>query len=167
MVRSNAEWLDHPHGQALAAKPVVEITKIGDSNPEPFEAAKDGDRPLSGLRVLDLTRILAGPVAARTLAEHGADVLMVAAENTPQIKTWSWIHATANVVVSSTSPRVTASKGCGPWCAARMCFPKATGPWHSPLLLSARLTLNQKLRTLCERFTILLFLNLTAVLAFL
>ncbi|MBT5107437.1 MAG: CoA transferase [Rhodospirillaceae bacterium] len=85
MVRANSEWLDHPHGQALAAKPVVEITKIGDSEPEPFEVGPDV-RPLSGIRVLDLTRILAGPIAARTLAEHGADVMMVAAADTPQIK---------------------------------------------------------------------------------
>lgn len=83
MVRDNAEWLAHPHGQALAAQPVVEIEKIGDSDPEPFPA--DGPA-LAGIRVLDLTRILAGPVAARTCAEHGADVLMVAAEHTPQIK---------------------------------------------------------------------------------
>ncbi|MEK9725443.1 MAG: CoA transferase [Rhodospirillaceae bacterium] len=82
MVRSNAEWLAHPHGQALAAKPIVEIIKIGDSDPEPLP---DGPRPLSGIRALDLTRILAGPVAARTLAEHGAEVLMVAAEGVPQI----------------------------------------------------------------------------------
>ncbi len=83
MVRSNAEWLVHPHGQALKAKPIVEIIKIADSDPEPFP---EGDRPLSGIRVLDLTRILAGPIAARTLAEHGADVLMVAAEHLPQIE---------------------------------------------------------------------------------
>ncbi len=83
MVRQNAEWLAHPHGQALAAQPVVEIEKIGDSDPEPLPS--DGP-PLAGVRVLDLTRILAGPVAARTLAEHGGDVLMVAAEHTPQIK---------------------------------------------------------------------------------
>ena len=83
MVRSNAEWLDHPHGQVLKAKPIVEIIKIADSDPEPLP---DGDRPLSGVRVLDLTRILAGPIAARTLAESGADVLMVAAEHLPQIK---------------------------------------------------------------------------------
>ena len=51
--------------------------------PEPFP---EGDRPLSGIRALDLTRILAGPIAARTLAENGADVLMVAAEYLPQIK---------------------------------------------------------------------------------
>ena len=82
MVRSNAEWLDHAHGQALESKPIVEIIKIADSDPEPFPA---GDRPLSGIRTLDLTRILAGPIAARTLAEHGADVLMVTAEHLPQI----------------------------------------------------------------------------------
>lgn len=82
MVRSNDEWLAHPHGRGLAAKPIIEITKIGESDPEPLP--KDG-RPLNGIRVLDLTRILAGPMAARTLAEHGADVLMVTAERLPQI----------------------------------------------------------------------------------
>jgi crotonobetainyl-CoA:carnitine CoA-transferase CaiB-like acyl-CoA transferase len=83
MVRENAEWLEHPHGRALAARPVVEIEKIADSDPEPFPAE---GRALEGIRVLDLTRILAGPVAARTCAEHGADVLMVAAKRLPQIK---------------------------------------------------------------------------------
>ena len=76
MVRTNAEWLAHAHGQALSQKPIVEIIKLGDSDPEPLP---EGPRPLSGIRVLDLTRILAGPMAARTLAEHGADVLMVTA----------------------------------------------------------------------------------------
>jgi crotonobetainyl-CoA:carnitine CoA-transferase CaiB-like acyl-CoA transferase len=82
MVRSNDEWLAEPHGRVLAAKPIVEIFKIGDSEPEPLPRS---GRPLSGIRTLDLTRILAGPMAARTLAEHGADVLMVAAERLPQI----------------------------------------------------------------------------------
>ena len=82
MVRTNAEWLAHPHGKVLAAKPIVEVLKIGDSDPEPLPA---GDRPLSGIRALDLTRILAGPIAARTLAEHGAEVLMVTAPRLPQI----------------------------------------------------------------------------------
>ena len=87
MVRSNEEWLASPHGQALAGKPVVEIIKIADSDPEPLPHNVGGDeRPLSGIRALDLTRILAGPIAARTLAENGADVLMVTAENLPQIK---------------------------------------------------------------------------------
>lgn len=83
VVRSHDEWLAHPHGAELATRPIVEIEKIGDSAPEPFTR---GGGALSGIRVLDLTRILAGPVAARTCAEHGADVLMVAARRAPQIK---------------------------------------------------------------------------------
>ena len=84
-VRSNAEWMAHPQGQYLATRPLVEIEKIGESKPEPMRASiTSGDRPLSGIRTLDLTRILAGPVAARTLAEHGADVLMVTAGHLPQ-----------------------------------------------------------------------------------
>jgi crotonobetainyl-CoA:carnitine CoA-transferase CaiB-like acyl-CoA transferase len=81
-VRTREEWLAHPQGAYLAARPVVEITKVADGEPEPLPP---GDRPLSGIRALDLTRILAGPAAGRTLAEHGADVLMVAAPHLPQV----------------------------------------------------------------------------------
>ena len=82
MIRTNSEWLSESHGKVLSKKPVIEIIKIGPSDPEPIP---NGNRPLSGIKVLDLTRILAGPIAARTLAEHGADVLMVTAENLPQV----------------------------------------------------------------------------------
>ena len=80
VVRSPEEWLAHPQGQILADRPVVEITKIGDA---PIESPKAGARPLSNLRVLDLTRVLAGPTSARTLAEHGAQVLHVSSPNLP------------------------------------------------------------------------------------
>ena len=86
MVRSSEEWLASPHGQVLSGKPIVEIIRIGDSEPEPFPSMNQAaERPLAGVRVLDLTRILAGPVCARTLAEHGAEVLMVTAQSLPQM----------------------------------------------------------------------------------
>ncbi len=81
-MRSPAEWAAHPQAAAIAARPVISFEKIGGAPPRPLTT---GERPLSGLRVLDLTRIIAGPVAGRALGAHGADVMRISAPGLPFI----------------------------------------------------------------------------------
>jgi len=79
-MRSPGGWAKHPQAAAVAAMPVVRIDKIGEALPRPLPT---GQKSLSGLRVLDLTRIIAGPVAGRALAAHGADVMRISAPGLP------------------------------------------------------------------------------------
>jgi hypothetical protein len=74
--RSTKEWLAHPEGAYLAKTPLIEIIKIGESAPEPWSG--DPTQPLSGIKVMSNTHVIAGTVSARTLAEYGAQVLHVA-----------------------------------------------------------------------------------------
>lgn len=80
LTRSRNEWKAHPHGVAIAKLPLIDIVKIGDA---PVRALPKGDHPLSDVRVLDLTRVLAGPTSGRVLAESGADVLHIVAPHLP------------------------------------------------------------------------------------
>jgi crotonobetainyl-CoA:carnitine CoA-transferase CaiB-like acyl-CoA transferase len=82
MMRSHEEWSALPHAKALAELPLLSIEKIGEAPPKAWPA---GDRPLAGVRVLDLSRVIAGPVAGRTLAAHGADVLLISGPHLPAI----------------------------------------------------------------------------------
>lgn len=80
VVRTREEWLAHPQGQAVAATPLVSIEKIGDCEPVTLPAAM---RPLSEVRVIDFTHVIAGPTLSRTLAEQGAGVLRLVSPRFP------------------------------------------------------------------------------------
>jgi hypothetical protein len=80
------EWDAHPQRAAVARLPLVAVERIGPAPPRPWPVLGREARPLEGLRVLDLTRILAGPVGGRTLAAYGADVMLVNAPHLPNIE---------------------------------------------------------------------------------
>lgn len=81
-MRSFEEWDAHPQGQAIARLPLMSVDRIGDAAPR---AWPQGERPLAGIKVLDLTRIIAGPVGTMALAAHGADVMLVTSPNLPSV----------------------------------------------------------------------------------
>jgi hypothetical protein len=141
LARALEEWQKHGQAHAIAALPVLEVIRIGDSRPEPLPKAL---RPLAGIRVLDLTRVIAGPTAARTLAEHGADVLKINAADLPnsgflefdtghgkraafldlrrrdEVETLRDLAAKADVFSQSYRPGALAAKGFAPEDLARL-----------------------------------------------
>lgn len=84
LIRTPDEWAAHGQAHAIASLPLFEIERIGDAPVEPIGRGASG-QPLAGVRVLDLTRIIAGPVAGRTLASHGAQTLLVNGPHLPNI----------------------------------------------------------------------------------
>lgn len=137
LIRTPDEWAVHEQARAIASLPLFEIERIGDAPVEPIGGG-DAGQPLAGVRVLDLTRIIAGPVAGRTLASHGAQTLLVNGPHLPNIaplvidngrgKRSTWIdlrddagvdtlHALArdaDVFLQSYRPGALAARGFGP-----------------------------------------------------
>ena len=85
MLRTFDEWDATPQAQAIAAQPLMTITRIGDAAPVALPSLCADAKPLDGLKVLDFTRILAGPAGGRALAAFGADVMLVNAPHLPNI----------------------------------------------------------------------------------
>jgi crotonobetainyl-CoA:carnitine CoA-transferase CaiB-like acyl-CoA transferase len=84
LIRTPDEWAALDQAKAIAGLPLFEIARIGDAPAEPPHAS-GAERPLERVRVLDLSRIIAGPVAGRALAHHGADVLTINGPHLPNI----------------------------------------------------------------------------------
>lgn len=82
-VRTIEEWQNHKQYHAISKLPLIEIIKIGESNKE---SLPNGDMPLSGIKMLDLSRVIAGPICGKTMSEHGATVMLVTSPNLPSIE---------------------------------------------------------------------------------
>ncbi|MDA2893308.1 CoA transferase [Mycolicibacterium sp. BiH015] len=107
MVRSTEEFLKTAQYQSvLSSLPVIEIEKIGDSDPIPFSA--DPSAPLSGVRALGRAHIIAGAGQGRAMALHGADVLNVWQPGEYEVET---MYCTSNVGVRSTWLDIRSSDG--------------------------------------------------------
>ncbi|WP_460782400.1 CoA transferase [Microbacterium shaanxiense] len=101
---------DPAEDTSLRRRPLVEITRIGEGSTASAPALLDPAAPLHGVRVLDLTRVIAGPVCTRTLALLGADVLRIDPPGLPEPE-WQHFdtgHGKRSTVLDARSPEMSA-----------------------------------------------------------
>ena len=98
MHRTKEEWLAHPEGAYLAETDLIEIRKVSDG--DPVEWTPNPTQPLSGVKALALSHVIAGSTAARTLSEYGAEVLHVMR---PQTFEFEGLWTDVNIGMRSTS----------------------------------------------------------------
>ncbi|MGN9762664.1 CoA transferase [Streptomyces sp. SD31] len=85
-LRTPEEWAVHEQAAAVARRPLVERERLDTARARALPPLDGAPLlPAAGVRVLDLTRVIAGPVATRTLALLGADVLRVDAPHLPEL----------------------------------------------------------------------------------
>lgn len=109
-VRSPEEWSSSPMGQTAASQPWMDVVVAEEVAKPPLEVA--GGLPLSGVRVLDLTRVIAGPSATPS---SGPSAPMSSASTRPSTRSCStpiWTPTSPSAAPSSTSPTATSSRGC-------------------------------------------------------
>jgi len=122
-VRTPEQWRAHPQGRAVASLPLA----LGQAQPGPPRPLPAG-RGAAGVRVLDLTRVIAGPVATRTLAAWGADVLRLDSPDLPEIPAQAVDTLPASAAPISTSARPRKAPACSSYWPRRTCSSRATGP---------------------------------------
>ncbi|KZL64150.1 CoA-transferase family 3 [Colletotrichum incanum] len=82
-LRTYEEWDNHPQSISIASQPILLRKFSNGPKGFPDHLVRGADRCLGGLRVVELSRVIAAPVAGKTLAAHGADVLWVTSPNLP------------------------------------------------------------------------------------
>lgn len=111
-MRTLEQWRDHPQGAAVAGGPLIHFAEAGRRSARAGPATSE--RPLRGLRVLDLTRVLAGPIASRFLAGYGAEVLRI------DPPTWSEPGVVPEVTLGKRCARLNLRNAADSECFARL-----------------------------------------------